>query len=183
MKLAIERSGSFRRPKPDVVPNLRLRKGKMDTRTKWIKKWAEKRTDGFGGGDPLRDQAIANVRERQQRELEQFRESMAQDALASTPLLYAIDNEQFSFLLRTSRYIPHTKSELFSRGIMIVREKVKKMSVASQDSALLLVSPPLNQSTYHYWICIRFITVSRREMPRQRRVQAARRVARNRCRH
>jgi hypothetical protein len=65
-----------------MTPNLRLRSEKMDERTKWIRKWAKKRVDG--GGRPqhlLRDQAIANVRDRQESELEQFRESIDQDEL------------------------------------------------------------------------------------------------------
>jgi len=84
MKLAIERSGFVPKApevKTDVAPNLRLGKGKMDERTKWIKKWAKERVGVFRLPDPLRDRAIANVRERQERELEQFRESIDQDEL------------------------------------------------------------------------------------------------------
>jgi hypothetical protein len=55
--------------------------GKMDARTKWIKKWAAHHLDEFRFFDPLRDQAIANVRQQQDRELERFRESVDQDEL------------------------------------------------------------------------------------------------------
>jgi hypothetical protein len=84
MKLAIERSRFVPKAsdvKTDVAPKLKLRKGKLDGRTKWITKWAQKRVDQFQIPDPMREQAIANVRERQERELQQFRESIDQDEL------------------------------------------------------------------------------------------------------
>ena len=54
----------------------------MDARTKWIKKWVEKHGEDYR----LRDQAIANVRERQERALEQFRASIDQDELEVTEM-------------------------------------------------------------------------------------------------
>lgn len=53
------------------------RKRQMRKKQKWIKR----RLDGFAFRDPLREQAISNVREAQERELENFRESIDQDVL------------------------------------------------------------------------------------------------------
>jgi hypothetical protein len=84
IKTAIERSGfvpKAREVKTDVAPNLRLSKGKMKERAKWIRKWAKKYIDEGRYPTSLRFQAFDNVKERQDRELAQFRESIDQDEL------------------------------------------------------------------------------------------------------